>query len=98
MSKTTAELFVQENEYQGRFEIKTYFRGEISIKLLNPDGIEVCQMELPDLENIFTIDKGFQRDGRGLFMVTRGKCKARFGIDQKIELHQRPIDVKPITV
>jgi len=86
----TAELMVRENEYKGNFEIKTYFRGEISVKLFH-DGIEVCEIELADLDDLLTKDKGFERDSKGLFRMTRGRCNARFGIDQKIELRQRPI-------
>ena len=92
MSKTTAELLVQEREYQGRFEIKTYFRGEVVVRLLNQEGVELCQMELGDLESILTPAKGFCKDGQGIYKMTRGQCKARFGIDQKIELHQRALD------
>jgi hypothetical protein len=93
MSKTTAELLVQENEYKGRFEIKTYFSGEISVKLFK-DGHDVLLMELPDLDDIFTRAKGFQKDNKGLFCITKGECKARFGIDQKVELHQQSINNK----
>ena len=92
MSRTTAELLVQEKEYKGRFEIKTYFRGEIAVRLFNKDGHEVLLIELGDLEDIFTRDKGFHKDSKGLFKMTKGTCKARFGVDQKIELHQRPLN------
>lgn len=90
-SQTTAELQVKEKEYKGRFEIKTYFKGDISLKLFNRDGHEVLQIDLGDIDDIFTRNLGFQRDNKGLFKMTRGTCKARFGIDQKIELHQRPV-------
>ena len=87
MSKTVAELLVQENEYKGRFEIKTYFSGELSVKLFK-DGHEMLLIELADLDQLFTREKGFKKDDKGLFRITRGECKARFGVDQKIELHQ----------
>ena len=32
MSKTTAELLVEEDEYKGQFEMKTYFSGDIRVK------------------------------------------------------------------
>lgn len=92
MSKTTAELLVQENEYKGRFEIQTYFKGDLSIKLFNRDGHEVLQIELGDLEDILTPAKGFHKDNKGIFKMSRGQCKARFGIDQKIELHQHALN------
>jgi hypothetical protein len=90
MSKTTAELLVQEDKFQGSFEIKTYFYGDIRVKLLK-DSQELISIDLSDLEDIFTRDKGFKKDQKGLFRITRGECKARYGIEQKIELHQQPL-------
>ena len=91
MSKTTAELLVEEDEYKGQFEMKTYFSGDIRVKLFK-DGLELLSMELGDLDEIFTRDRGFVRDSRGIYRITRGNCKARFGIEQKIELHQKPLN------
>ena len=90
MSMTTAELLVQENEYRGRFEIRSYFSGEIGVKLFR-DGHEMLLIELADLDEVLTRDKGFQKDSKGLFRVSRGECKARFGINQKVELHQHSL-------
>ena len=90
MSKTTAELLVQESQYKGNFEIKTYFSGFLRFKLFK-DGQELLLIELPDLDDIFSKEKGFQRDQKGIYRITRGECKATFGIEQKIELHQSSI-------
>ncbi len=87
MSKTTAELLVQEDQFKGVFEIKTYFSGELRIKLFK-DSQELLIIELGDLDDIFVKEKGFRKDQRGLYRITRGECKARFGIEQKVELHQ----------
>lgn len=95
MSCTTAELHVQENEYKGNFEIKTYFKGELSVQLFK-DGSEVCTIEIGEISNVFTHDKGFRKDGKGLFRMSRGNCKARFGIDQRIALKQKPLETKRI--
>ena len=92
MSKTTAELLVQEDQYKGVFEIKTYFSGELRIKLYK-ESQELVIIELGDLDDIFTKDKGFKRDQKGLYRVTRGECRARFGIEQKVELHQQKLAV-----
>jgi hypothetical protein len=93
MSKTTAELLVQEDEYKGSFEFKTYISGEIRIKLFK-DNHEMCIIELDDLEEIFTKDKGFRKDEKGLYHMSKGQCKAQFGIEQRVELHQYPLSVK----
>lgn len=90
MSETKAELVVQEDEYRGTFEIKSYFYGEIRIKLYK-DSQEILTIEFADLEDLFTREKGFQKDARGLYRITRGECRARFGVSQKVELHAKPL-------
>ena len=90
MSQTTAELVVQEDEYRGTFEIKSYFFGEIRVKLFK-DSQDVLSLEFGDLEDLFPRDKGFRKDARGIYRITRGECKARFGISQKVELHAKPL-------
>ena len=90
MSQTTAELVVQEDEYHGNFEIKSYFYGEIRVKLYK-DSQDILSLEFGDLEDIFPREKGFYRDVHGIFRITRGECKARFGVSQKVELHAKPL-------
>jgi hypothetical protein len=90
MSQTTAELVVQEDEYHGTFEIKSYFFGEIRVKLYK-DSQEVLSLEFGDLEDLFPREKGFRKDARGIYRITRGECKARFGVSQKVELHAKPL-------
>ncbi|CAF0755049.1 unnamed protein product [Rotaria sp. Silwood1] len=90
MSQTTAELVVQEDEYYGTFEIKSYFFGEIRVKLYK-DSQEIISMDFGDLEDLFPRDKGFRKDNRGVYRITRGECKARFGVSQKVELHAKPL-------
>ncbi|UJR10225.1 hypothetical protein I4U23_014438 [Adineta vaga] len=90
MSQTTAELLVQEDEYHGTFEIKSYFFGEIRVKVYK-DSQEVLSLEFGDLEELFPRDKGFRKDAHGLYRITRGECKARFGVSQKVELHAKPL-------
>lgn len=88
MSQTTAELIVQEDEYRGTFEIKSYFFGEIRVKLFK-DSQEILTLEFGDLEDLFPRDKGFRKDSYGIYRITRGECKARFGVSQKVELHAK---------
>jgi hypothetical protein len=90
MSQTTAELVVQEDEYRGTFEIKSYFYGEIRVKLYK-DSQEILSLEFGDLEDLFSRDKGFRKDANGIYRITRGECRARFGISQKVELHAKPL-------
>jgi hypothetical protein len=90
MSQTTAELVVQEDQYHGTFEIKSYFYGEIRVKLYK-DSQDVLSLEFGDLEDLFPRDKGFRKDARGIYRITRGECKARFGVSQKVELHAKPL-------
>jgi hypothetical protein len=90
MSQTTAELLVQEDEYHGTFEIKSYFFGEIRVKLYK-DSQDLLSLEFGDLDDLFPRDKGFRKDARGIYRITRGECKARFGVSQKVELHAKPL-------
>ena len=90
MSQTTAELLVQEDEYHGTFEIKSYFFGEIHVKVYK-DSQELLNLEFGDLEDLFPRAKGFRKDARGIYRITRGECKARFGVSQKVELHAKPL-------
>ncbi|CAF0892264.1 unnamed protein product [Rotaria sordida] len=90
MSQTTAELVVQEDEYHGTFEIKSYFFGEIRVKLYK-DSQEILSLDFGDLEDLLPRDKGFRKDNRGIYRITRGECKARFGVSQKVELHAKPL-------
>jgi hypothetical protein len=87
MSKTTAELFVNETQFKSTFEIKTYFSGYVRYKLFK-DFQEVLLIELTDLEDILTKEKGFNKDTKGIYKITKGECKANFGVEQRIELHQ----------
>lgn len=88
MSQTTAELIVQEDEYRGNFEIKSYFYGEVRVKLFK-DSQEILTLEFGDLEDLFPRDKGFRKDSHGIYRITRGECRARFGVSQKVELHAK---------
>ena len=90
MSQTTAELLVQEDEYHGTFEIKSYFFGEIRVKLFK-DSQDLLSLEFGDLDDLFPREKGFRKDARGIYRITRGECKARFGVSQKVELHAKPL-------
>ena len=87
MSKTTAELFVNETQFKSAFEIKTYFSGYVRFRLFK-DCQEVLLIVLTDLDDILTREKGFNRDTKGIYKITKGECKANFGIEQRIELHQ----------
>ncbi|CAF1640015.1 unnamed protein product, partial [Adineta ricciae] len=81
---------VQEDEYRGSFEIKSYFYGEIRVKLYK-DSQEIVSLDFGDLEDLFPRDKGFRKDSNGIYRITRGECKARFGVSQKVELHAKPL-------
>lgn len=91
MSKTAAELVVEEHQYAGKFEVKTYFYGKVSMKLLK-DGVQLLTFDLGDLSEIFNSNKGFKKDEEGIFIITKGECRASFGIEQKIELHQHALE------
>ena len=71
-------------------KLKSYFFGEIRVKLFK-DSQDLLSLEFGDLEDLFPRDKGFRKDARGIYRITRGECKARFGVSQKVELHAKPL-------
>lgn len=81
---------VKENEFKGRFTIRTYFKGEVTVRLLTRDGIELAYMDL-DIADIFTTANGFTIDSTGICKVTKGNCKTRFAVDQKVSLKEEAL-------
>ena len=90
MHKTIAELEIFEENYQGEFEMKTYFSGAILMKIFK-EGKEVLSFDLNNIEKPLSTDHGFTKDANGLFFVTCGQFKANFVVEQKILLKQIPL-------
>lgn len=88
MFKTKAELIIKEDEYGGNFKTETKFEGRISVTLRNKKDNTPITTITGDVKQVFTADKGFRVDKTGIHLVTQGRCKCRFGIEQHVRLSQ----------
>lgn len=92
-SQTIARLVIEEHQFKGRFEIKTYFFGKVSMKLLK-NGTHLTTFDLGDLMQFFTSNHGFQKDENGIFIFSKCDVNGTYGIKQKVELKNGNLDSK----
>lgn len=86
--KTKAELIIREDVYDGHFKAESKFEGRISVTLRSKKDNTPLTTITGEVKQIFTQDKGFRVDKSGTYLVTRGRCKCRFGIEQHVRLSQ----------
>jgi hypothetical protein len=93
-SKTRAELVIKEDEYDGNFKVETILEGIINVKLrskVNGDLITIITCN--DISQIFTPEKGFTKIEAGkVKFVNVGRCFCRYGVEQKVDVTQLPLD------
>ena len=89
--KTKADLVIKEDEYTSHFKTESKFEGKIHVTLRNKRDNTPITTVTGDVKQIFTGDKGFRVDKTGVYYVTIGKCKCRFGIEQHVKLSQSKI-------
>lgn len=89
--KTKADLVIKEDEYTSHFKTESKFEGKIHVTLRNKKDNTPLATVSGDVKQIFTQDKGFRVDKTGVYFVTIGKCKCRFGIEQHVRLSQHEL-------
>ncbi|XP_013393075.1 uncharacterized protein LOC106169612 [Lingula anatina] len=89
-TKITAEMQVKEAEYQGKFELKTYIRGRFEV-VLSKNGCHLGTIKGSNLKKVFTKEHGFKEDAAGVYIVTRGTCHFRYGIEQNLRLYEEKL-------
>lgn len=94
-TRTTADLVITEDEYDGKFRVETVFSGSITVRLRDKrDGSEVYVIKMIDLSRVFTPEYGFQpvagQPGAVCF-INEGQCHCHFGIGQQVVLRQEKI-------
>ncbi|XP_078000378.1 uncharacterized protein LOC144452998 [Glandiceps talaboti] len=91
-SETTAELLIEEEEYNGHFVVETKFEGKIQVTVRNKkDRNAVLTIITGNVGDILTNDFGFftKPDNRkSVFFATEGTCRCRYGIKQQMVLKQ----------
>ena len=90
--KTKAELVIQEDEYSGKFSVKSKFSGKIHISLRNKKDNNILTTINGDVRQIFTPDQGFIVNQLGVYSITEGVCHCRYGIQQHLNLNQEPLE------
>lgn len=100
MYKTSAELVIFEDEFEGAFSIRTDFSGKVVVavtnvrdnncwvKTLEGDIDEIIRNEV---ENNNGVKAGFTRQDRIVSFTTNGRCRFRYGIEQHVKLSQEKI-------
>lgn len=90
--KTKAELVIKEDEYTSHFKTESQFRGKVHVTLRNKKDNTPITTITGDVKQIFTKDKGFKVDKTGIYYITEGRCKCRFGIEQHVCLKQEKLE------
>ncbi|XP_067939145.1 uncharacterized protein [Watersipora subatra] len=92
-TKTLASLVINQQEFDGRFKVKTKFWGRIIVSFHNrKDNNNFVRSVEGEMKDIFRSQDGFTVNGRIVSYISEGKCHFRFGVEQKVMLQQLPID------
>ncbi|KAL3867645.1 hypothetical protein ACJMK2_040519 [Sinanodonta woodiana] len=89
--KTKADLVIKEDEYTSQFQTETKFEGKIHVTLRSKKDNSPITTLTGDVRHIFRVDQGFRVDKTGIYFVSQGKCKCRFGVEQHVKLSQTEI-------
>lgn len=89
--KTKADLVLKEDEYTSHFKCETKFEGKIHVTLRSKRDNSPITTLTGDVRHIFRADQGFRVDKTGIYYVSQGRCKCRFGIEQHVKLSQTAI-------
>ncbi|XP_059155267.1 uncharacterized protein LOC131940584 [Physella acuta] len=83
------EMVVQEDMYDGDFEMLTTFDGVVIVTYYDKKNNEVIDSFQDVVSSIFTPDKGFLMDNRNrpTFLV-KGRCKCRYGVEQFVRVRE----------
>ncbi|XP_074652760.1 uncharacterized protein LOC141907088 [Tubulanus polymorphus] len=84
---SVAELAIKEDEYNSKFNVKSFFRGKFYVDFIK-DNVELARAVGSNLKEIFTSDDGFKVDTEtgDVYFETHGVCTCRFGIDQEVKI------------
>jgi len=90
---TTALLAVQEEEFDCRFQVKSYLYGRVAVKFYSKKKDNLFLSCLNDdvfyaLKNDGDLD--FSSPGKVSY-TTEGRCMFRYGIQQSVDLSEEPL-------
>ena len=101
--RAEAKLVVQEEQYGGRFTIKSTIKGKVRVIFTNlkDNNSFITAIEGP-IHQIIKEARNDGRikgnsmivDGRTVVCITKGQCLFRYGLRQDVEVDQLPLDGK----
>lgn len=91
---TKAELVIKEDSYTSNFKTETRFNGLIHITLYNKKDKTPITTLTSTAEQLLGKDKRFRVDKKGVYLITQGNCKCRFGVEQNVRLSQTKIKLE----
>lgn len=102
--RTTAEMVVREQQFNANFKMEVKIRGTVIVCLTNlKDNNSFVQSIEGDIAQILEDEarrgrQGYAVQGRSVVYMVEGKCEFRFGIEQKVKLHEEALsgDEDPI--
>jgi len=88
---TKADLVLKEDEYTSHFRCETKFEGKIHVTLRSKKDSSPLTTLTADVKHVFRTEHGFRVEKNAVYYVSQGKCKCRFGIEQRVKLTQRAL-------
>lgn len=93
MSKTQANLVINQQEFDGKFKVKSKFWGRVIVSFHNKkDNNNFMRSIEGEMKEIFRGKDGFTVTNKVVSYVSEGRCHFRYGIDQQVHLKQFPLN------
>lgn len=93
--KTTAELTINEDQFQSTFVVKTKLSGKVLVNITNRKDnnafVKSIEGDIAEIVKKEISDSGLQGisvDKHTVTYVTKGKCNMRYGIEQHVNLSE----------
>ena len=98
MVKTTAELVIKEDQYNGKFKVNSQLSGKIHVSITNlrdnNSFIKAIDGNLADIvetELHNGLSEGVRVVQNTVHYQTYGKCNFRYGVEQQVDLKQEKL-------
>lgn len=88
---TKANLVLKEDEYTSSFRCETKFEGKIHITLRSKKDNTPLITLTADVKHVFRAEHGFRVEKNAVYFTSQGRCKCRFGIEQRVKLTERAL-------
>jgi len=95
--RTSAELLIYEDAFEGSFTVRSEFSGKVHVSVTNmKDNNSFVKSIEGDVEQIVKREldnglKGFTTDKGVVSFMTKGRCSFHYGIEQHVKISQEKI-------